>query len=75
METETARALNMYLPGGFDDVVRLLGTLATARTLPPAGAIKEASLEQNEAFRQRIRDLHTRSRADVPNPLETGENK
>ena len=75
VKTETARALNMYLPGGFDDVVRLLGTPATARTLPPAGAIKEASLKQNEAFMQRIRDLHTQSWADVPNLLETGENK
>ena len=70
VETETARALNMYLPGGFDDDISLLATPATARTLPPAGAIKEASIEQNEAFTQRIRDLHTQSWADVPNLLE-----
>ena len=69
VKTETARALNMYLPGGFDDV-SLLGTPATARTLPPAGAIKEASTEQNEAFIRRIREMHTQSWADVPNLLK-----
>lgn len=72
VKTETARAVNMYLPGGFDDTVRLLGTPAMARTLPPVGAIKEATAEQNQAFMQRVRDLHTQSWADVTNLLEAG---
>lgn len=75
VKTETARALNMYLPGGFDDTIRLLGTPAMARTLPPIGAIKEATAEQNEAFMQRIRDLHTQAWADATNLLDTGEDK
>ena len=65
----SARALNMYTPGGFDDNISMLATPATERTLPPEGAIQEASTEQEEAFLQRIRDLHTETWTDVPNLL------
>ena len=74
MKSETARALNMYTPGGFDDI-SMLATPAAARTLPPEGAIKEASPEQEEAFVRRIRDLHTQTWTDVPNLLNGGDGR
>ena len=69
VKSETTRALNMYVPGGFDDGVQLLATPATARTLPPQGAVKPVTPEQEQTFLDRIRALHTQSWTDVPNLL------
>lgn len=69
VKSETARALNMYTPGGFDDNTSMLATPAAARTLPPEGAVREANPEQEEAFVQRIRELHTQTWTDVPDLL------
>ncbi|MCO8244131.1 quercetin 2,3-dioxygenase [Haladaptatus sp. AB643] len=71
IESPSARALNMYTPGGFDDNIRMLGTPATERRLPPPDAVREADSEREEEFRQRIRDLHTQSQVNVPNLLAT----
>ncbi|MGI9050731.1 MAG: hypothetical protein ACR2GU_15385, partial [Rubrobacteraceae bacterium] len=49
--------------------ISMLATPATDRTLPPEGAIQEASPGQEEVFLQRIRDFHTPTWTDVPNLL------
>ncbi len=56
--SETARALNIYVPGGFDDNISSLETPATARTLPPPEAMKPPTPEQEQTFDARLRDLH-----------------
>jgi len=40
VKSPTARALNFYTPGGFDESISMLATPATAKTLPPPTAEK-----------------------------------
>lgn len=70
IDSETARALNMYTPGGFDDTIRLLATPAGALTLPPEGAVHEPTPEQQRIYTARVCDLHTKTWADLPNLLK-----
>lgn len=55
--SETARALNFYTPGGFDDQFQYLATAATAKTLP-TDVPPEADPKRREAYLSRLRDLH-----------------
>ena len=56
--SETARALNFYTPGGFDDQFPFLATPAAEKTLPPADGAGPPDAEQREAYVDRLRDLH-----------------
>ena len=69
IESETARALNMYTPGGFDNTISMLATPAGARTLPPEGAVKEATPGQERAFLERIRELYVQTWTNTPSLL------
>ena len=53
-----ARALNFYLPGGFDDRLAYLATPAAARTLPPPDFHDVTNETKVAAYRDRLRDLH-----------------
>lgn len=67
IKSETARALNFYTPGGFDESISMLATPATAKTLPPPdsgesdprGFHTDPAME--DAYRQRISELHSQS--------------
>jgi quercetin dioxygenase-like cupin family protein len=61
--SETARVLNFYVPAGLDLQVAMLGTPATGPVLPPDGAERPPTHEQNEAFAQRLHDLATQTMA------------
>jgi len=54
----TARLLNLYSPGGFDDRLRYLATPAGERTLPPDGFRDQSAAGAQDAYRDRLRDLH-----------------
>jgi quercetin dioxygenase-like cupin family protein len=63
VKSETARVLNFYVPAGLDLQVAMLGTPATAATLPPEGAQRPPSAEAQEAFSSRLHDLATQTMA------------
>ena len=54
VETETARLLNWYLPGGFERAITEFAVPATSRTLPPAHIDTRGTPEQMSALFQRI---------------------
>ena len=54
VETETARLLNWYLPGGFERTLTEFATPATLRTLPPVHMEDRGTPEQLSALFQRI---------------------
>ncbi len=54
VETQKARLLNWYLPGGFERAITEFTTPATARTLPPAHMKDRGTPEQMSALFQRI---------------------
>ena len=57
--SDTARVLNMYTPGGFDDRLHFTATPATSRTLPPPGTTTDQPTEQAQAaFTERLKQLH-----------------
>jgi quercetin dioxygenase-like cupin family protein len=61
VRSETARVLNFYVPAARDLQVAMLGTPAASPTLPPAGAERAPTAEQEQAFTQRLHDLATQS--------------
>jgi quercetin dioxygenase-like cupin family protein len=63
VKSKTARVLNFYVPAGLDLQVAMLGTPATAPTLPPEGAQRPPSREAQEAFSSRLHDLATQTMA------------
>lgn len=67
--TETARVLNLYVPGGLDLQVAMLGTPATTPTLPPEGAERSPSEQAQQAFTARLHDLATQTMASTPDLL------
>lgn len=69
VSSETARVLNFYVPAGLDLQVAMLGTPATAPTLPPAGAEREPTAEAQAAFAARLHDLATQRMAADPDLL------
>lgn len=68
VKSDTARALNFYTPGGFDESISMLATPATHKTLPPAESGEEdptgfqTDPDRQQAYLQRIADLHSQSR-------------
>jgi quercetin dioxygenase-like cupin family protein len=69
VKSETARVLNFYVPAGLDLQVAMLGTPATAPTLPPEGAQHPPTAEAQEAFAARLHDLATQTMATQPDLL------
>ncbi len=67
--SETARVLNFYVPAGLDLQIAMLGTPATSAILPPEGAERPPTKEQQEAFASRLHDLATQTMASVPDLL------
>ncbi len=68
VSSDTARVLNFYNPGGFDDHLPYTAAPATQRTLPPKG-FKDAHDPQAEhAHRDRIRDPHQETSLGGPIP-------
>lgn len=67
--SDTARVLNLYVPAALDTQISVLGTPATARTLPPERAEQPPSQEQTTAFLEKIREQATQGRASVENLL------
>ena len=61
--SETARVLNFYVPAGLDLQVAMLGTPATGPILPPEGAERRPTPEQEQAFADRLHDLATQTMA------------
>ncbi len=67
VKSETARALNFYIPGGFDESISMLATPAAAKTLPPADGGEndprgfQTDPAKEDAYRQRISELHSQS--------------
>jgi len=67
VKSETARALNFYTPGGFDESISYLAAPAGAKTLPPAdSATGDPSAfpndpEKRQAYLERIADLHSQT--------------
>ena len=59
----TARVLNFYVPAGLDLQVAMLGTPATGPILPPEGAERPPTPEQDQAFAHRLHDLATQTMA------------
>ena len=59
VRTQTARVLNFYVPAALDLQVAMLGTPATRAILPPPGAQRPPTKEQEQAFAQRVHDLAT----------------
>ena len=66
--SETARVLNFYNPGGFDDRLPYTATPATERTLPPDGFQDAHDPTSEQDFRDRIRDLHQETPIGDPIP-------
>lgn len=56
--SDTARALNFYTPGGFDDQFPYLATTATEKALPPAGAQPSGDAPRRDDYLKRLRELH-----------------
>ena len=69
VRSETARVLNFYVPAALDLQVAMLGTPATSPTLPPPGAERPPTAEQEQAFTQRLHDLATQSMSTQPDLL------
>jgi quercetin dioxygenase-like cupin family protein len=69
VKSETARVLNFYVPSGLDLQVAMLGTPATAATLPPEGAERPPTAEAQEAFSARLHDLATQAMVGEPDLL------
>ncbi|WP_375483512.1 cupin domain-containing protein [uncultured Mycobacterium sp.] len=67
--SQTARVLNFYVPAGLDMQVAMLGTPATAPTLPPDGAQRPPTEDQQRAFAERLHDLATQRMAPVEDLL------
>ncbi len=67
--SDSARVLNFYVPAGLDLQVAMLGTPATSPTLPPEGAQRPPSHEQQQAFDNRLHDLATQTMAPVQDLL------
>jgi quercetin dioxygenase-like cupin family protein len=67
--TETARVLNFYVPAALDLEIAMLGTPATSTTLPPPGAQRPPTAEQEHAFAQRVHDLATQTMSAQPDLL------
>lgn len=67
VQSPTARALNFYTPGGFDESTSMLATPAPARTLPPADSSEgdprafQTDPDRQDAYLQRIAELHSQS--------------
>lgn len=67
VKSETARALNFYTPGGFDDSISHLATPAAAKTLPPADSVESEpdhfpdDPEKRQAYLDRIAELHSQT--------------
>jgi quercetin dioxygenase-like cupin family protein len=67
VRSPTARALNFYTPGGFDESISMLATPATTRTLPPADSGESdprgfhTDPDRQAAYLQRIAELHSQS--------------
>jgi quercetin dioxygenase-like cupin family protein len=67
VKSETARALNFYTPGGFDESISMLATAATAKTLPPVDSGEsdprgfQTDNAKEDAYLQRISELHSQS--------------
>jgi hypothetical protein len=67
VKSETARALNFYTPGGFDESISMLATPAAAKTLPPADSGESdprgfrTDPAKEAAYHQRIAELHSQS--------------
>jgi quercetin dioxygenase-like cupin family protein len=61
VRSETARVLNFYVPAGLDLQVAMLGTPAASPSLPPPGAERPPTAEQEHAFAERLHDLATQS--------------
>lgn len=64
VKSETARALNFYTPGGFDDLFRFLATPATERSLPPADLPDDLAPDAYNDYLKRLRDLHQETFVD-----------
>ena len=69
VRTETARVLNFYVPAALDLQVAMLGTPATSAILPPPGAQRPPTEEQEQAFAQRLHDLATQRMSAQPDLL------
>lgn len=54
IDSDQARLLNFYLPGGFEKVVTDLGVPAESRVLPPADLKQRGTAEQMRALFQRV---------------------
>jgi uncharacterized protein YjlB len=54
IDSEEARLLNFYLPGGFERVITDFGVPAEARVIPPAGLKSTGTPEQMKALFQRV---------------------
>jgi quercetin dioxygenase-like cupin family protein len=67
VKSQTARALNFYTPGGFDESISMLASPATAKTLPPADSGEsdprgfQTDPAKQDAYHQRIAQLHSQS--------------
>src|ERR1700734_4312456 len=61
VRTATARVLNFYVPAALDLQVAMLGTPATGPVLPPPGAQRRPTAEQEQAFTERLHDLATQA--------------
>jgi quercetin dioxygenase-like cupin family protein len=66
--SKTARVLNFYTPGGFDDHLPYVAAPATKRTLPPDGFNDAHDPQAEAAYRDRIRDLHQETPVGDPIP-------
>ena len=66
--SKTARVLNFYTPGGFDDHLPYTATPATERTLPPDGFQDAHDPVAEDEYRDRIRDLHQETPLGDPIP-------
>jgi len=64
VDSETARVLNLYLPGGFERVVTEFGTRAQSRTVPPSELHESGTPEQMKALVARVR-MHIVALPDV----------
>lgn len=67
VKSATARALNFYTPGGFDESISMLATPATAKTLPTADSGEadprgfHTDPAKQDAYLRRVAELHSQS--------------
>jgi cupin domain len=54
VDSETARVLNFYLPGGFPPIITEFGTPAQSRTVPPSELHESGTPEQMKALFARV---------------------